>query len=72
MRAGHDPRVLDHCPTCFVEWNRSEQDHARQRELKYFVGALRYFSNKPTQEELASGSFWTVQLVIEDEPGGSE
>ena len=70
---GREPRGLDRCPTCLVEWDRSDQDRA-QGQLKHLVGALRYFSNKSTRDEVGKlvNWLWTVQLVIEDEPGGSE
>ena len=66
---GREPRVLDHCPTCLAEWDRSDQYRGRQSQMKQLAGALRYFSNRSTREEMANGLSWTVRLVIEDRPG---
>jgi hypothetical protein len=37
--------------------------------MKQLAGALRYFSNRSTREEMANGLSWTVRLVIEERPG---
>ena len=65
--------ILNKCPVCFEEWDRDrERFRARKSQLDQLVGALGYFSNKLALNDLRDGHSWTVRLVIEDEPRGSE
>ena len=67
--AGNKPKVLNHCPVCLEEWDRSDQDHGRIAQLQNLSGLLFSFGPKTNPEGGEKvEELWTMRLIIEGLP----
>ena len=54
---------VSHCPGCLSDWDTFRQHQEDLGEIRKLLDALRHFSQEQDP--------WTVEMVIEDRPGGT-
>ena len=63
MRAQAVVPGISYCPGCLSEWDTFAGYREHLREIGNLLDALRHFSQEQDP--------WTVEMVIEDRPGGT-